>query len=56
MRKVSDRIRAHEVGGACVYLKGKVLVVAAHLDGDGVDARAKVRHYDARGMGTKGIV
>jgi hypothetical protein len=56
MRKVSDRIRAHEVGGACVYLKGKVLVVAAHLDRDGVDARAKIRHYDAREKGTKGIV
>ena len=33
-------IRAHEVGRAGVYLKGKILVVAAYLDGDRVDARA----------------
>ena len=51
-------MRAHEVGRACVHLKGKVLVVAAHLDRDGVDARAKVRQYDAREKKgtTKGIV
>jgi hypothetical protein len=35
-----DGMRTHEVGRARVYLKGKVLVVAAHLDGDRVDARA----------------
>jgi hypothetical protein len=30
-------------------LKGKVLVVATHLNRDGVNARAKVRqYYDAR--------
>jgi fructose-specific component phosphotransferase system IIB-like protein len=38
--KVFDRIRTHEVGRARVYLKRKVLAVAAHLDGDRVDARA----------------
>ena len=43
---VSVGIRTHEVGRARVYLKGKVLAVAAaYLDGDRVDAGAKVRQY-----------
>jgi hypothetical protein len=41
---VSAGIRTHEVGRARVYLKGKVLpVAAAYLDGDRIDAGAKVR-------------
>jgi hypothetical protein len=48
----SDGIRAHEVGRARVYLKGKGLAVAAHLDSGRVDARANVRQYcDARERG-----
>jgi hypothetical protein len=50
--KDSDRIKAHEVGRARVYLKRKVLAVA-DLDSGRVDARAMVRQYnDAKEKGT----
>ncbi len=40
---VSKGIRAYEVGRARVYLKGKVLAIAAHLDSGSVDARARAQ-------------
>jgi hypothetical protein len=47
--EIYEGIRAYEVGRACVYLKGKVLAIATHLDSGRVNAGVKVRQYnDAR--------
>ncbi len=47
--EISEGTRAYEVSRARVYLKGKVLAIAAHSDSGRVNAGVKVRQYnDAR--------
>ena len=45
-KEISERIRAYEIGRARVYLKGKVLAIAADSDVSRVNAGVTVRQYN----------
>jgi hypothetical protein len=51
-KEIFEGTRAYEVGRARVYLKGKVLAIAAHLDSGRVYAGANLRQCDDKGKET----